>query len=487
MSRFGFLLAVAALGVAAYVAAGLGPAARRTRDRSEVPGVVVLCLDTLRADVVDVGADHRGLPSLRAFAGSATRFDGAIAPSSGTAPSVATLLTGLEPGAHGVLDPTFRSRLPASIPTIATILRAEGWSTAACTAGGWVDRGSGLEDGFDQFAADFDASAPRDVVERWRSRRPLDRPFFLFLHTYAAHDPYGDKTKMATGACTPDDEVRGREVADAVRAASATGDDDLKRRFLRLRMTDPCGSRVAEQVLGAPTFLAAWATCRDVLDGAWHDEPRGRAEAAYLRAAYLAALPYVDDRLAATLAALGTLPRDTVIVVCSDHGEAFGEHRVLYHGRYVHPELTRALLLVRARGLPSGARFAATCGLADVVPTILELAGVRAAARFDGRSLVAFPGRPDVGRPVSSLVTAPEDGSGTDEPWVRRAAVRDDRVTWAGTYDRRANRWTEEAWFDRRLDPEEHRPLTSSPGATDEPAFEAERARVRRAIELFTR
>jgi hypothetical protein len=253
MSRVGLVLAVAAIAAAAFfVVRASGGGGRRATVAAKIPGIVVICLDTVRTDVVEPGDGHNGLPSLRTFTTGATRFTSALAPSSWTAPSVTTLLTGLEPGSHGVLDPSFRARLPASVPTIASILRAAGWSTAACTGGGWVSEGSGLAGDFEQFSTDFDALPPDEVVARWQRRRPTNRPFLLFLHTYAAHDPYGDKSRRNARTCGPEESVRGLTYVERARVPP-TDDaaiDALQRGYFELRMTDPCGLAAVEDGLG---------------------------------------------------------------------------------------------------------------------------------------------------------------------------------------------------------------------------------------------
>jgi arylsulfatase A-like enzyme len=162
-----------------------------------VPGVVVLCFDTLRADAIVGPAGAAALPTFAAFGAGATRFPGAIAACSWTGPSGGTLRTGLSPWNHGVFEVTSTTRLAASVPTLASILRAAGWSTAAVTGGGWLSEGCGLPAGFDQYDADFDelSPPPRSRVGRGAPARPSSCSC-----TYAAHDPYGDKRAGARNA-----------------------------------------------------------------------------------------------------------------------------------------------------------------------------------------------------------------------------------------------------------------------------------------------
>ena len=456
-----------------------GPPAAAAR----VPGVVVLCFDTLRADTIVGPAGAAALPTFAAFGAGATRFPGAIASCSWTGPSVGTLLTGLSPWNHGVFEVTSTTRLAASVPTLASILRAAGWSTAAVTGGGWLSEGCGLPAGFDQYDADFDELEPAAAVARWQGRRPLDRPFLLFLHTYAAHDPYGDKRAGAQGRCDPARTQAGLAVADRLDRELVDADPALLRGFLEAYYADPCSRHALERRLGGPRTSTAHNACRAVLDGAWRDLEGGADLVAGMRAAYHGpGLAYVDTRLRATLDALAALPRDTVVVVCSDHGEAFGEHGPLYHGRFLTPELVRTVLMVRAPGWPAG-DVPGTAGLVDVTPTLLDVCGVVPArgVAFDGVSLVPRVRGAAGDRPVASGVVPPPDPLGGAETFARRASVRDARFAWTARFDVRQRAWGDEAWFDRVADPDERRPLAAPPAVDD--AFARARDDVRRTFE----
>ncbi len=462
-------------------ARGAGPGPRPVV-RGKVPGVVIVCLDTLRADATEGPEGAAALPSLHAFARGATRFPGALAACSWTGPSVATLLTGLVPWNHGIFEVTSGTRLAASVPTLATVLREAGWSTAAVTGGGWLSEGCGLPPGFDQYDADFDDLAPAASVARWQARRPLDRPFLLFLHSYAPHDPYGDKRAGAEGRCDPATTAAGQATAARFAAPKDDADPASLAAYLETYYGLPCERHGFERALGGARLAAIQQAARGAIDGAWRALPDGEGLVARLRARYHGpGLAYVETRLRETLGALHALPPDTVVVVCSDHGEAFGEHGPLYHGRFLHPELVRALLVVRAPGWPAG-EVAGTVGLVDVVPTLLEVCGVPSGGRaFDGSSFAALArGASRDDRPVVSAVAPPVDPFGGSETYARRATVRDGRFAWSGRFDVRHGTWSEEAWFHRGDDPQELRPLPAPPvpGA----AFDAAVAEVRRVF-----
>ena len=140
------------------------------------------------------------------------------------------------------------------------------------------------------------------------------------------------------------------------------------------------------------------------------------AQARYLSDRYDEDVRRVDDALAelfTTFDELG-LWENTVVIVTSDHGEEFLEHGQFGHERSLEREVLAIPLLVAAPGIT--ARVAREpVGLADIVPTVLELAGAELPARIDGRSLVRLMGgEPDPGRPAAIL---------SDLGWQRELAA----------------------------------------------------------------
>ncbi len=165
-----------------------------TRSRAALPNIVVLVLDTLRADAIR-GRDGAPptMPRLAAWAEGAVDFVDASSPAAWTAPCVTSMLTGLAPSDHGVQGHIAASPLAPSITTLAEILKEAGYATTALTGGGWVSRAMGLGQGFDHFVESWHTGDPRKALQRALAEHPRERPLFLLLHTYEAHDPYGRK------------------------------------------------------------------------------------------------------------------------------------------------------------------------------------------------------------------------------------------------------------------------------------------------------
>jgi arylsulfatase A-like enzyme len=431
---------------------------------SPPPGVVLICLDTLRADALPPPGGLPGpLPSLAAFAQSATRFADATANAPWTSPSVASLLTGLFPRQHGVtlgFDPTANRTLPSAVRTIAEVLAEHGWFTAACTGGGWITPDQGFGQGFRFFSGDFDVQDPRRFLASWDERRPKDRPFLLFLHTFAAHDPYGEKSSQHRSRCetSPEAESVGRALSETIDAGTEIP-PALYADFVRHFMSDICRRTVIERALGPERMRPLYRRLSPWMQGGWTATDDGGARlAADLRAAYVRGLAWVDARLEQTLAGLESLrlPPATVVAVVTDHGELFGEAGQLYHGQSLSDAALRTVLLLRAPGrLAEGRVVAGGCSLADVTPTLLDLAGVPVPHGLDGRSLLPLARGEEPGHPcVAEGELVARDGL----PARGAISVRVPAAKWVLVYDLSTGVPLEESVFDLVADPTESSP-----------------------------
>lgn len=165
--------------------------------------VVVISIDTLRADHLPAYG-YRGVatPALDALAKDGVVFENAVAQAPLTLPSHATIFTGLLPFQHGVRDNSgYRLKGRA---TLASFLRARGYSTGGAVSAVVLDHGSGIAEGFDFWedgVESRDASETLGRVQRagleterlleeWLAGLPAGKPFFAFLHLYEPHTPY---------------------------------------------------------------------------------------------------------------------------------------------------------------------------------------------------------------------------------------------------------------------------------------------------------
>ncbi len=171
--------------------------------------LLLVTLDTVRADHVGVyGCARAETPNLDRLAGEGVRFADASAPVPLTAPSHASILSGLLPPEHGLRNNGV-GRFPDGPPTLATRLGASGYRTGAFIGAFVLDHRFGLARGFDR----YDDDIPRDAVAGLDARRPgsvvVDRalawldedakkPFFAWVHLYDAHAPYAPPEPFAT-------------------------------------------------------------------------------------------------------------------------------------------------------------------------------------------------------------------------------------------------------------------------------------------------
>ena len=302
-------------------------------DREPARGVILISLDTLRADHLGLyGYERPTSPFLDELATRGVVFEHAYAQFPSTLTSHMSMLTGLYPAEHGVYPPA--GKLPPEIPLVAELLQAHGVRTAGHTEGGYVRGNFGFRRGFDEF--DARDRAHDDSTERTfrrgkrflRSLEPAD-PFFLFLHTYSVHAPY--------------------EPPEPYRSQFWPGEPP------------------ADAFLPVPTNLVA--ADRD-------NRPQSAEAIDYYRALYDAEIRHLDDVLRDffdELSALGLDERTTVIIT-SDHGEEFREHGRFNHDQ-LYAEVIRVPFLVVGPDI-AARRSARVVELVDVTPTILELAGL---------------------------------------------------------------------------------------------------------------
>ncbi len=353
-------------------AAGDAPEAQPTAtgfDAFPRANLVIVSLDTLRADSTSVGGGPADIsPGLAAFAREAVVFEHARAQAPHTAPSHMSLFTSTLPSVHGVQNVSFRQEatngdsraiiVPAreDVPTLAEVLKAAGYRTAALTDGGNMNPPHGFARGFDTYTYDLEGADAKvqDGVARLGELAAQDAgPFVLFWHTYQIHAPY----------CPPEEYI----------ARWAPGDYTG---LLRERLDS----------LKGMSFKERFSAMKHVF---WKDRDTfGEPEAQFLQGLYEGGVRYTDDLLAGLFAALRSqgVYENGIVVVLADHGEEFHEHGRWQHEQ-VFEECLRVPLMIRLPGGKyGGTRIRTPVALIDVMPTVLDLLGIQP----DG---LALPGR----------------------------------------------------------------------------------------------
>jgi len=314
--------------------------------RPEGRNVVVITLDTTRTDHLSMyGFPGKISPTLQALADRGIVFDQAYTPMGQTLPVHASLFTGRTPRAHGALEN--HNELSADAETLAEVLGARGYQTAAFIGALVLDDTTGLVQGFDvydeprgeavdaQHPPERRADAVTDAAISWTlTDYEADRPFLLWAHYYDPHGPFD-----APESSVPPAAVR-RQMKQHAREFGAEPPED----YVGLRQA------YADEI-------------------AWTDREVGR--------------------LLAGLESAGMM-ENTIVVVVSDHGEGLMEHGEKGHGVNVFEELMRVPLIVAAPdGELAGSRVAGRVLVEDLMPTMLNLAGHgEAAPESDGLDLM---------------------------------------------------------------------------------------------------
>jgi arylsulfatase A-like enzyme/Tfp pilus assembly protein PilF len=278
--------------------------------------IILITIDTLRADSVGFAGNTRvKTPFLDRIASEGIVFTNAHAHNVVTLPSHTNIITGLYPYQHGVRD-NAGFKLDPKYPTVATMLRPDGYTSGAFIGALPLDSRYGLNRGFDvyddnygkgQTSLDFviqerSATAVLDAATRWW-KSSEGRKRFLWIHLYDPHAPY-----------TP---------------------------------PEPFASQ-------------------------YPAEP------------YLGEIAYVDDALGKAMPLL--LGKNTLLIITSDHGEALGDHGELTHGLFAYESTLKIPLVVWQPGLAHRVEPAYVRHI-DIVPTILDRAGIAKPAPLLGASL----------------------------------------------------------------------------------------------------
>jgi arylsulfatase A-like enzyme len=343
------------------------PSPVRVVSKATHPNVVLVTLDTTRArNIGAYGYARARTRNLDRLAREGVRFAHAYTPVPQTAPSHATILTGLHPAHHGVLYNGWR--LADTYVTLPEMLRARGYETAGAVSVVHLGRSFGFAQGmdtffphnqiFDRFYAFSPSTGGRfsipamlctnalrrgaavwfntgshsrrgdrtmDLALSWLAR-PHSQPFFLWVHLFDPHSPYSPPP----GYVTP----------------FRTGDAVLPK-----------------------TPFSAKAT-RDLLDR------------------YDGEIAFVDVQIGRLLRALESVRDQTLVVVVADHGESLGEHGWKGHNSHVTEEVIQVPLIMRFPGrIPAGRVETERVFTMDITPTVLDAAGLPIPKGLDGKSL----------------------------------------------------------------------------------------------------
>ena len=317
--------------------------------------ILLVTADTLRHDHLgSYGYARDTSPNLDGLAARGVRFEHAVVQWPKTSPSFASLLTSLYGHQTGVIRYSSQP-LPARHLAVAELLREQGYSTFGVVTNGNLARGYQFDQGFEHYVeiwrehpeqdAEFVSDAALDWLRDHAARG--DGPFFGWLHYvdphafYRAPPPYRE-------SFVGDPHYRG----DRHAPLNEDRDADMGGIPGRARLGD-------------------------------------RTDLDYYVAEYDAEIRYMDEHIGRVLDGLRELglEDDTIVLFTADHGESLGDHDYYFeHGRLAYDASSRVPALVAGPGVPSGRVVTQAVELIDVVPTLLDLAGMPAHPEAEGSS-----------------------------------------------------------------------------------------------------
>ena len=363
---------------------GPSPVAKETpaaaRPKGEGPNVVLVTIDTLRADHLgSYGHPKIRTPNLDALARQGARFEMAMAQFSQTNPSHASILTGLYAATHKVKVHGV-DKVSPSVATLAEVLAGQGYVTAGIYSWPSFDPPmSGLDRGFATYRGvyqevtgqqgqqdfwrrwDGRADATTDAALQWLRGSPA-APFFLWLHYQDPHYPFTPPPPFDT-------------------------------------MYDP--------------------DCHNCADGGWNTIDRIHAgerfserDIAHVVAQYDGEISSTDQEIGRLLDGLrqANLLSNTMVIVTADHGESFNDNGRWFHPLILYNSVLRVPLLIwYPPAVPEGTVVDAVAQSIDIVPTILELAGIALPAQVEGRSLLPLVLGREKGDDRMAFAQVPDD------------------------------------------------------------------------------
>ena len=299
-------------------------------ERGEPPNVLLIVVDTLRADHLGAyGYPLETSPNIDRFAAESLQFDYALSPAPWTSPAMASLFTSTYPSAHGVTRHVRANQMPEDalspdFTTLAEALSQAGYRTAGVTANAWVSASRGYGQGFDRFETVDYAPAPE-----------VNALAFAAIESLRDAPPF----------------------------------------FLYLHYMD----------LHPPLDPPAELLHRFEAELANHPPAHVSIER---MARYDGEIAFFDQSLAALFAHLRELGlyQDMVIALVSDHGFPHMEHGTGRHGFKLHNEDIHVPLLLKVPGRTG--EVDDTVSTIDLLPTLLDVAGVEPPAGIQGVSLL---------------------------------------------------------------------------------------------------
>lgn len=293
------------------------------------PNVILVTVDTLRADRVG-----KRTPFMDRMRREGQSFSNAWSACNSTTPSHSSILTGVQVADHGVID-NYSMLSPENV-ALAELLRAKGYHTAAAVSVRHLQAGSsGLGQGMDQFLlaaprASTNGGITLEAVQAWlREWREIgDRPFFLWVHFFDPHTPYGPPELYM--------------------------ESYLKENGLELPPKEGSGGLPESHYTQEGQFL------------------HGVTNLDYATFLYDAGVSYSDLLLSELWGTVEDLDwaEETMLFVTADHGESLGEHEHFFHHTDIFEGVMHVPLLAMIPGEASGVTIDDPVSTLDIAETL---------------------------------------------------------------------------------------------------------------------
>jgi uncharacterized sulfatase len=452
------------------IASSLGPL--QSAPSAPRPNVLLIMVDDLNGELGCYGSKSAKTPSLDAFAATAVRFTRAYCQAPLCNPSRTSMLTGLRPDTIGVVDNNTHFRWKkADAITLPQKFRAAGWRAEAF---GKIFHGGSIpvEDG-----ASWDrgpgtgkplplppAKASGETAKPGKpGRQRTDNPWDAWGPIAGGDTAAGDGN-YARGAAAAMKRMKDEPFFLAVGFKKPHAPLNAPEKYFAMHSPQsthlPKSFRYPDEP-PAPYLPANALRPNFDLFGPQRAVAGTRDEALSARAAYAACVSYIDAQCGLLFDALDELKlRDhTIVIFVSDNGFHIGEHG-LWSKMTLLEESLRVPLIIRAPGIAPGVTERVV-ELLDIYPTVLDLAGLPAAAHAEGRSLAPLLRQPDRDWPYPAFSQLPLQerlpGGARITAEMGGRSVNSDRwhyVAWTGG---------DEALFDIQSDPWQMENLVAKP------------------------
>ncbi len=326
-----------------------------TCSRQQKPNIVIVTIDTLRADHLGCyGYRKPTSPRIDQIGSRAIFFEKALSQTPQTLPSHTSIFTGMHPRTHKSI--THESVVDENLNTLAEILKHKGYRTAAFVSSHVLDSRLNLDQGFDlywelhkakedrerQLGQEQEIDFTTDAVLNWL-RSKAREPFMLWVHWFHPHRPYN-----------PPPEYRKR----------FTGENRYRN-----------------------------ITESDFLTKVWREKIElPQSDVDYIIGCYDGEVAFSDKQIGRLLDELSSrgLLKNTIIVITSDHGEILYEHEYYFgHDIALYDQCLWIPLIILGPGILSQPkRIPDVVESIDIMPTLLDLVGIEKPKEIEGRSLL---------------------------------------------------------------------------------------------------